>query len=353
MSTATSPSPTDSPGPSAPWTQQFVAFRRQLANGIPSLRTQRIAAFILLLAQGGITVTGSIVRVTGSGLGCDTWPLCHEGSLVPQAGAAPWIHQAIEFGNRLLTFVVAAAAIIVFLMIRRAKRRTEIVAYSVVSGLGIILQAVLGGISVLMDLHWWTVAIHFLPSMVLVWVAAMLYTRLAQSDDGTPTRAFPALIQVMTLISVLSLTVVLVTGTMVTGAGPHSGDDGVGMDGRLAVDIDWIAHVHGYSMYVYLAFTLIIVALLYWVKSSDAAKLTGWVLIAMIMVQAGIGIAQYNLGVPRWSVPVHIAMSAVVVAFSSFLYSHGRIRQGGSELRTGSVDGDERLHRRETAIAPS
>ncbi|MGP6173133.1 COX15/CtaA family protein [Corynebacterium sp. A21] len=336
MSTATTSASTDNPAPKTPW--------------IPTLRIQRIAAFILLLAQGGITVTGSIVRVTGSGLGCDTWPLCHEGSLVPQAGAAPWLHQAIEFGNRMLTFVVAAAAIILFFLIMRAKRRTEIVVYSVISGVGIIVQAVLGGISVLMDLHWWTVAIHFLPSMVLVWVAALLYTRLAQPDDGTPTRAFPALIRVMTLISVISLSVVLATGTMVTGAGPHSGDDGVGMEGRLEVDIDWIAHVHGYSMYVYLAFTLIIVAMLFWKKASTGAKQTGWVLIAMILVQAGIGIAQYNLGVPRWSVPVHIAMSSVVVAFSAFLYSHGILRQGGSELRTGSTEGDELLHRREATL---
>lgn len=338
VSTATTPASTENPTPKTPW--------------IPTLRIQRIAAFILLLAQGGITVTGSIVRVTGSGLGCDTWPLCHEGSLVPQAGAAPWIHQAIEFGNRLLTFVVAAAAIAVFFMVLRAKRRTEILAYSIISGLGIVLQAVLGGISVLMDLHWWTVAIHFLPSMVLVWVAALLYTRLPQPDDGAPTKVFPTAIRVLLLISVISLAVVLATGTMVTGAGPHSGDAGVGMEGRLEVDIDLMAHVHGYNMYVYLAFTLIVVGLLYRAKASGAAKQTSWVLIAMILIQGAIGIAQYNLGVPRWSIPVHIAMSSVVVAFSAFLYAHGVVRRGGTEeLRTGSPTGDERLRQREVAQA--
>lgn len=327
MSTATKPASTDNPSAKHPW--------------IPSLRLQRIAAFILLLAQGGITVTGSIVRVTGSGLGCDTWPLCHEGSLVPQAGAAPWIHQAIEFGNRMLTFVVAAAAIVVFVMVLKAHRRRELIVYSVISGVGIILQAVLGGISVLMDLHWWTVAIHFLPSMVLVWVAALLYTRLAEPDDGTPTRTFPAVIRVMTVIATLGLTVVLVTGTMVTGAGPHSGDDGVGMEGRLDVDIDWIAHIHGYSMYVYLILTVIVVGMLYWKKARPAAKQTGWALIAMILIQAAIGIAQYNLGVPRWSVPVHIAMSSVVVAFSAWLYASGKMRTGGTtDTVTGSPAGD-------------
>lgn len=336
MSTATKPASADNSSAKTPW--------------IPSLRIQRIAAFILLLAQGGITVTGSVVRVTGSGLGCDTWPLCHEGSLVPQAGAAPWVHQAIEFGNRMLTFVVAAAAIAVFVMVLKAHRRRELIVYSVISGLGIVLQAVLGGISVLLDLRWWSVAIHFLPSMVLVWVAAMLYTRLAQPDDGTPTRTFPAVIRAMTVIATLGLTVVLVTGTMVTGAGPHSGDDGVGMDGRLDVDIDWMAHIHGYSMYVYLILTVIVVGMLYRRKASTAAKQTGWVLIAMILIQAAIGIAQYNLGVPRWSVPVHIAMSSVVVAFSAWLYASGKVRTGGTaDTLTGSPAGDARHAERELA----
>lgn len=338
VSTATKPASSDNPSARIPW--------------VPSLRLQRIAAFILLLAQGGITITGSIVRVTGSGLGCDTWPLCHEGSLVPQAGAAPWLHQAIEFGNRLLTFVVAAAAIAVFVLLLKAYRRRELIVYSVISGLGVVLQAGLGGISVLMDLQWWTVAIHFLPSMLLVWVAAVMYTRIAQPDDGTPTRTYPAIIRVMTAIATIGLVVVLVTGTMVTGAGPHSGDDGVGMEGRLAVDIDWIAHIHGYTMYAYLILTVIVVAMLYWKKAGSAAKQTGWVLIAMILIQAAIGIAQYNLGVPRWSVPVHIAMSSVVVAFSAWLFASGKIRTGGNDdTTTGSQAGDAHYAERKSAKA--
>lgn len=335
MSTATTPASSDRSATKHPWA--------------PTLRIQRIAAFILLLAQGGITVTGSIVRVTGSGLGCETWPLCHEGSLVPTAGAAPWLHQAIEFGNRLLTFVVAAAAIAVFVMVLKAHRRRELIVYAVISGLGVLLQALIGGFSVLLDLVWWLVALHFLPSMILVWIAALLYTRLAQPDDGTRTRTFPAVIRGMTVVATVALAIVLVTGTMVTGAGPHSGDDGVGMEGRLEVDIDWIAHIHGYSMYLYLALTLIVVGMLYWKKASPAAKQTSWMLIAMILIQGAIGIAQYNLGVPPWSVPLHIAMSSVVVAFSAWLYSHGVVRRGGEAVHTGSPKGDAKLAAREAA----
>ena len=147
-------------------------------KSVPTVKTQRIFALIVLLAQAGITFTGSLVRVTGSGLGCDTWPLCHEGSLFPVPGANPWVHQLIEFGNRTLTFVVAAATIVLFIGILRANRRGEIIALSVVSGVGVLVQAVIGGISVHLDLLWWSVAIHFLPSMILVFVAAVLYLSL-------------------------------------------------------------------------------------------------------------------------------------------------------------------------------
>ena len=149
----------------------------------PTVKAQRIFALIVLVAQAGITFTGSLVRVTGSGLGCDTWPLCHEGSLFPVPGANPWVHQVIEFGNRTLTFVVAAATIVLFIAVLRANRRKEIIVLSVVSGVGVLVQAIIGGISVLLDLRWWSVAIHFLPSMILVFVAAVLYMRVAEPDD--------------------------------------------------------------------------------------------------------------------------------------------------------------------------
>jgi len=292
----------------------------------PSLKVQRVLAMILLIAQGAITVTGSIVRVTGSGLGCDTWPNCHEGSLVPVQGAAPALHQAIEFGNRLLTFVLVAIAIAVFVAVLRAGRRREIIIYSFVSGIGVAVQAVIGGISVLLDLKWWAVAIHFLPSMILVWIAALLYMRLAEPDHEEPVRMFAPVIRTLTVVAAVCLSVVLVTGTMVTGAGVHAGDDGVGMEGRLDVDIELMAYIHAGTMYVYLAATLAVMWLLYKGAASQAAKRTAWVLVFMIMVQWAIGIIQFNLGIPRWTIPAHIAMSSVVVAFSAFLYAHGQRR---------------------------
>lgn len=315
---------------------------KPLPKWAPTIRVQRILALLLLIFQGGITVTGSIVRVTGSGLGCDTWPLCHEGSLVPVAGAAPWIHQAVEFGNRMLTFVLAAAALAVFLAVVAAKRRREIKVHALIQGLGIIAQAIIGGITVLVDLHWYSVALHFLPSMLLVWLAALLYTRIGEPDDGEKVQKFPSWIRNIALIGALALTVVLVTGTMTTGAGVHSGDAGIGLDGRLDVDIDWIAHVHGYSMYVYLIFTVITVAGLYRAHAPKHVQRISLLLILFIVIQGGIGILQYRMGVPRWTVPVHIAMSSVVVAFTSLLWARGWVREGGKSVTTGSPAGDQK-----------
>lgn len=292
----------------------------------PSLKLQRILAMVLLLCQGGITVTGSLVRVTGSGLGCNTWPLCHEGSLVPVAGAAPWIHQAIEFGNRTLTFVVAASAALVLLAVIRARRRKEITTLAWVSLLGVVLQAVIGGVSVLLDLRWWSVAVHFLPSMVLVFVAAMLYMRIAEPDDASPTRRYPTSAQTWTLIAAAALCVVLITGTMVTGSGPHSGDSGVGMEGRLQMDTRVLAYVHAVCMYLYLIATIITTVLLRNSGAPEDARRTSYALIALILVQWAIGVTQFRLGVPRWTIPAHIAMSSAVVAFSSFLFAHGKRR---------------------------
>ena len=292
----------------------------------PSLKLQRVLAMVLLLCQGGITVTGSLVRVTGSGLGCNTWPLCHEGSLVPVAGAAPWIHQAIEFGNRTLTFVVAASAALVLLAVIRARRRKEITTLAWVSLLGVVLQAVIGGVSVLLDLRWWSVAVHFLPSMVLVFVAAMLYMRIAEPDEASPTRRYPTSAQTWTLIAAAALCVVLITGTMVTGSGPHSGDSGVGMEGRLQMDTRVLAYVHAVCMYLYLIATIITTVLLRNSGAPEDARRTSYVLIALILVQWAIGVTQFRLGVPRWTIPAHIAMSSAVVAFSSFLFAHGKRR---------------------------
>ena len=291
-----------------------------------SLKWQRRLALILLISQAGITVSGSIVRGTGAGLGCDTWPNWHEGSLGPGAGAQPWVHQLIEFGNRLLTFVVAAAAIAVLVVVMKAGRRRELVVYGTLSIIGIGVQAVIGGISVHMDLHWWFVALHFLPSMALVWIAALLYARIPEDDQQAPHRVFGAHTRRFARAGAIALAVVLMTGTMVTGSGPHSGDADAGMEGRLELDTEVLAVVHAVCMYAYLLLTLLVLWQLYKQKAPQRAKRTAWVLVVVIIIQWAIGVAQFYLGVPRWTVPFHIAMSSVVVAFTAVLWARGYAR---------------------------
>lgn len=293
----------------------------------PAMRRQRRIALILLFAQAIITISGAVVRVTGSGLGCVTWPECHPGSLVPQAGAAPAIHQAIEFGNRLLTFPVAAASIAALVSTYNYKRRGELKMYAWISVSLVVLQALIGAVSVKLDLQWWSVALHFLPSMILVWVAAMLYSRTKDPDEGVEVQVFPQSTRIGALVAAIALAIVLITGTMVTGSGPHAGDDGVGMEGRLEVNTEYMAIAHAICMYLYLALTLYVLWQLYQHRAPEAAKKAGWVLIAAIIIQWAIGVYQFYQGVPRWTVPFHVGMSSVVTAYTALLYAHGKRRQ--------------------------
>src|ERR1700712_2200489 len=152
---------------------------------LPSLRTQRIIAAAVIVTQGGIAVTGAIVRVTSSGLGCPTWPQCFPGSFTPVAvSEVPRIHQAVEFGNRMITFAVVLTAVLAVLAVTRAHRRGEVLFYAWLMPASTVLQAVIGGITVRTGLLWWTVAVHLLTSMAMVWFAVLLYVKVGQPDQG-------------------------------------------------------------------------------------------------------------------------------------------------------------------------
>ncbi|AKK03202.1 cytochrome aa3 controlling protein [Corynebacterium epidermidicanis] len=291
------------------------------------MKNQARLAMAVLISQIAILVTGSIVRVTGSGLGCDTWPNCHQGSLVPVQGAAPWIHQIIEFGNRGLAILLGLLTVALIVSVYLGRRRPLIKYHAWAQFLGVVLQAVIGGISVHLDLRWWAVAIHFLPSMVLVWLASQLYVRIREVDEGTYEWTYLRPLRLLAIGSAAALAVVLVTGTMVTGAGVHSGDSGVGMEGRLEVDIAEMAHIHAHFMYLYLGLTLGLVTALIATKASQRARKLGWYLVAFIVIQGAVGIIQYWFHIPRWTVPFHVGLSGVVTAYSGLLYAVGKQRR--------------------------
>ena len=151
---------------------------------LPSLRVQRAIAAAVILTQGGIAVTGAIVRVTASGLGCPTWPQCFPGSFTPiPHPEVAGIHQAVEFGNRMITFLVVLTAALAVLAVTRARSRREVLIYAWLMPASTVVQAVIGGITVLTGLLWWTVAIHLLASMTMVWVSVLLYVKIGEPDE--------------------------------------------------------------------------------------------------------------------------------------------------------------------------
>lgn len=307
---------------------------------IPSIRTQRLFAIILLICQTGITFTGSLVRVTGSGLGCDTWPQCHPGSFVPTAGAAPWIHQAIEFGNRLLTFVLIAAAAVTFIALVRAGRRSLLLHMAFLQGIGIILQAIIGGITVRLDLAWWMVAAHFMPSMVLVFFAAVLVVRVAEPDDGQRVHQMPKALSYLATGMSVALFVVLTTGTLVTSAGPHAGDEAILPEHRLQIELITIANLHAHAMYLYLGMTIGLIAALFAINKNRDLKATSLWLVGAIIFQGIIGIIQFRLGVPTWTVPVHVIGSGVTALITGLLWAQRQRLLGGDAAHTGSPVAD-------------
>lgn len=309
---------------------------------LPPLRVQRILAFIAILTQGGIAVTGAVVRVTGSGLGCPTWPQCFPGSFTPVGvSEVPVLHQAVEFGNRLLAFVVVLAAAAVVVAVTRARRRREVLFFAWLMPLGTVVQAVIGGFTVLTGLLWWTVAIHLVVSMAMVWLATLLYVKVGESDaasKSTPT--VPAALRALVGLSGVALTGVLIAGTMVTGAGPHAGDKSIEEPvPRLGIEIVTLVHAHSQFLIGYLALLVGLGFALYAVRAPSAVKRRLHVLIALVLAQSLIGLVQYFTGVPAVLVAFHVAGAGACTAATAAVWAACRARGPVNTERAPDVEG--------------
>lgn len=269
----------------------------------------RPLAWINLAVEIGIVGTGGLVRLSGSGLGCPTWPQCVNGSIIPVAHQEQSWHKYVEFGNRTLTSVVGVVAVLLILAIlgrRRAGNPRGLLLPALGVLAGIALQAIVGGISVLTDLNPFIVALHFLISMVLVatsaWVVWQIRThRLVQVrrelrwlGTGTATIA----------------TIVLLLGTAVTGAGPHSGD--AAHPARFSFSPQSAAWLHADMV---MLFSGLVVAMLVATSMAGArSAMRVWRLVAIVTVLQGIiGYTQYFLGVPGALVLIHMLMACVLV----------------------------------------
>lgn len=293
---------------------------------MPSLRTQRLIAAAVVLTQGGIAVTGAVVRVTASGLGCPTWPQCFPGSFTPVAVAeVPRIHQAVEFGNRMISFLVVITAALAVLAVTRARRRREVLVYAWLMPASTVLQAVIGGITVLTGLLWWTVAIHLLVSMGMVWLATLLYVKIGEPDvvsDFPMVPPPPAPLCRLTALIGVTLATVLVAGTLVTGAGPHAGDKSVTrVVPRLQVEITTLVHLHGTLLIAYLALLLGLGFGLAAVGVTRAIWARFTVLVALTLTQGLVGVVQFYTGVPAVLVAVHVAGAAACTAATAALWA--------------------------------
>ena len=260
--------------------------------------------YLLLVFQTGIVLTGATVRITGSGLGCPTWPECTYGSYAPVAGQAEGaFHAWIEFGNRLLTFLLLFAAVaVVIYAIRKARR--DLLWRALLQVLGIFGQGVIGGITVLTDLNPLAVASHFILSIFLIAGAVSIVAR-----GRTPLisiRPTELKVKVLARAQVLLTFLVIVIGTLVTGSGPHAGDLDVP---RLNLDERAISWLHADAVIALLGVSL---ALLVLSEISPETKRRVKLFFAVTLVQGLIGYLQYVLGLPELLVIVHVLGSTLV-----------------------------------------
>ena len=269
--------------------------------------TYRRLTVVALVALGAIIVTGGAVRLTGSGMGCPTWPNCEDGSLVPRGATGE--HGWIEFVNRLFTGGVSVAvALAVLGSRRRSPQRPELTRWAWGLVAGVFAQALLGGLVVILHVAPIAVAGHYLLSAVLIWNGVVLHHKASEPDGPRRPRATPPLLRdSRALVALAGL--VLVTGTFVTGSGPHGGDDAAD---RLPFAVATVARVHSFTVW---AFLFLVIVVLYRLGRGDADPAVvgrGRVLVALVAGQGALGYVQYFAGVPELLVAGHLLGSVLV-----------------------------------------
>lgn len=270
----------------------------------------RLYAWLSLISQILIVVTGGGVRLTGSGLGCPTWPECKPGSIVnvPEQG----LHGVIEFGNRVLTFVLLLVSIATFLTVLRLGKgnRKGLFWTSFALGLGIFAQAILGGITVLTGLNSWIVGAHFIVSMILIVIATFLvwYSRSKPrlEHDKTLSR--------ISLVMVPTAALAIVIGVILTGSGPHAGDADTPRNG---LDSLLVSHYHSYPAYLLLALTLLQLVLRITKTGKKSARYS-LALLGLLGFQIVLGLTQIWLGVPIILVGLHMLGASLLTSVITY-----------------------------------
>jgi len=269
----------------------------------------RVLVWASLVSEILIVVTGAAVRLTGSGLGCPTWPNCTEESLitVPEMG----IHGVIEFTNRLLTFVLLLIAVLTFWFAFKLNGSRKLISTSVVLIGGIFLQAVVGGVSVLTKLNPWVVGLHFVISAGMIGVASL---QLWRTYNPVITEFQP--VEKRLSLGIASFgSIAILIGIAVTGSGPHAGDADTPRNG---LDTELWQHFHSYPAYITLALAIYQLVL---VRKRDvdgfASRLTFWLVVCAIS-QALVGVSQARLGLPVELVLIHLTLASIFCSLLTF-----------------------------------
>ena len=309
---------------------------KRISEWLPTIvdRRVRVIAWVYLAAQILLVGTGGLVRLTSSGLGCPTWPKCTEDSLVntPEMG----INGLIEFGNRLLGVALGILAIIAFIAVLRLRReRPNLFWLTLLAGLGIPAQALIGGISVWTQLNPYVVGLHFVVSVILVCLCTTFVYRV-YTATGPRYRTVPRWFLGVAHLTSFVVFVTIVVGILTTGSGPHAGDANAPRNG---LNPEFLQHIHSWPAYATLALTLVLVI----GSVTLRLPLRAWALLLLIveLAQIGVGLLQSNTGLPPVLVGIHmmlaVTLGAAMMAVILNLKSPVKSRIASSESPTEST----------------
>jgi cytochrome c oxidase assembly protein subunit 15 len=265
-------------------------------------------AVAALVTNAGIVVSGAVVRLTASGLGCPMWPRCTSSSYVVTAPQG--LHGAVEFGNRMLAFLVTAVAIAALVLALRERPRRRVLVWLPVALFGgVVGNAVLGGITVLTHLNPWVVALHFLFSAALIYIAFVFVVRVGETGDGPREWLAPPVARAIVRAVVAVAAVTIALGTVVTGSGPHAGDPHAP---RTGFDPAMVAQIHADFVFLLVGLTIAAAVALRPLGAPVRAQRAMVVVLAVEVAQGAIGFTQYFTGLPVVLVGVHV-LGAVVL----------------------------------------
>lgn len=280
-------------------------------------RWVRTVAWLSLVVNIGIVGTGGLVRLTGSGMGCETWPYCTADSLIPTRELG--IHGLIEFGNRTLTGVLVVVAALAFLSVLRLEpRRPDLVRISFAIGAGIIVQALVGGVTVWLHLHPSIVGLHFVLSAALVVLATVFVHRVYTGPGPRRTgvsRAYAGL----AWAAAAAVVVTVVFGVLLTGSGPHAGDEAAARNG---LDPVLWQHIHAWPGYVTFALTVLLFIGAFRTAPDLHLRRSVAILLGVELVQIGIGLWQARTGLPIALVNIHMVLAVALVAAMASVLLH-------------------------------